>query len=852
LGWGATELSKIDSAVYKIALAGFLHDIGKFIQRANFLTKEQINDLYNHHANRILPYRHTHQHALYTAWFIQWFEKHLKQILEKLKTGEDFLNLSAKHHKPETPLQWIVAMADRVASGFDRETFEEYNQEEKVQDYRKVHLYTIFEQIFSDKNKFNYRYPMKQISPESIFPEKLEEGDEAEYRELFKKFLEDVKNLKHRQNITLWFEHFESLFEIYASHIPAATVGKFIPDVSLFDHCKITSALASALYLYHSQTDTMDIEKIKDEETEKILIINGDFYGIQKFIFSEGNRTNKNSAKILRGRSFAVSLYSELAAYYLAEEIGLPSVCVILNNAGKFTLLAPNIEETERKMKEVKRRINKWLIENFYGEVSMGFASVEASLSDFHIEEFKKLWEKISRKIEEKKFQKIDLNEYAGVIGGYVKSFKDKDVCSFCGRRPAEQIDFEEFKEPVCKICRDHIFLGRNLVRREKIAIMDREAVPCDTDNKLMLPVFDKYQITFPTGYLDDLAQENRLLKFWDISIGENGEISKNTTAKFINGYVPRWRGDEDEEKLLNRIMAGEKSEETKTQLIEDIKAKTIKNFLFISKYALNETPDPEKFKGVEYLGVLKADVDNFGKIFKNVKNATLSRYATLSRQINNFFSIWLPYVLKTDERFENIYTIFAGGDDLFLIGPWNRIIEVASYIRENFKRYVCGNEKITLSTGISINHPSESILFLADKTEKKLEKAKEMKGKDSISIFNVTVKWQCFSKLMKIRDEIENLFKKKVLNRAMLYRLLEVSRMAENSVRIKEKIKEGAISVDELKCLKWPAFLKYTFARNIKEETAKITEDVFLWIEEHKGGMIIPLYWIIYNSRGG
>ena len=35
---------------------------------------------------------------------------------------------AAKHHNPETVLQWIVATADRVASGLDREDFEQYNQ----------------------------------------------------------------------------------------------------------------------------------------------------------------------------------------------------------------------------------------------------------------------------------------------------------------------------------------------------------------------------------------------------------------------------------------------------------------------------------------------------------------------------------------------------------------------------------------------------------------------------------------------------------------------------------------------------------------------------------------------------
>jgi CRISPR-associated protein Csm1 len=49
-----------------------------------------------------------------------------------LSRGADdsLINASARHHRPETFLQWIIATADRVASGFEREEFEKYNEAE--------------------------------------------------------------------------------------------------------------------------------------------------------------------------------------------------------------------------------------------------------------------------------------------------------------------------------------------------------------------------------------------------------------------------------------------------------------------------------------------------------------------------------------------------------------------------------------------------------------------------------------------------------------------------------------------------------------------------------------------------
>jgi len=861
--WNNTE-AKI------IAFAGFLHDIGKFVGRAKILSEAELEKLKNHHANRILPYnkeqnRHTHIHSLGTAWFILWLEEELQEVMEKLKSEEDFLNLSAKHHKPETPLEWIIAMADRTASGFDRESFEEYNKEFEVRDYRKTRLHTIFEQVFSNKEELNYRYAMKEVSPENIFPEKMDKGDEEEYKKLLKNFLEDVKKLRNRENIALWIEHFESLFMIYASHIPAATVGKvgkFIPDVSLFDHCKITSALASALYLHHRDTKSLEIEKIQNEKEKKILIVNGNFHGIQNFIFSQGGETNRNAAKLLRGRSFSISLYTELASDMLLREIGLTSLSVILNDAGKFTILAPNTEEAKKKIRKVEEKINRWLIENFYGEVSIGFAFVEASLSDFQIKEnkFRNLWDKLIEKTEEKKFQKFNLNKHKGGVSDYLNSFKELGICDFCGKRPAE-CEFGNDGDKICPICKDQIFLGEKIVKEERIAITEKDADIYDI--KLSKPIFDFYQISFATGNLTELSKTGKLLKYWDISIPEKEKISKEITAKFINGYVPKFEKNEDENELLNRILAKGKSEKTKEQLLNDVKNEEVKSFLFIAKYALNRKKDkPEKFEGVEYIGVLKADIDKLGNIFGlGIKNATFSRYATLSRQINNFFTVYIPYVLKTEEKFKNIYTVFAGGDDLFLIGPWNRIIDFAVFMNKRFMEYVCENEKITISAGITVNSPAEPVNIIALMCEEKLKNAKKS-GRAAICVFGESVKWGEFFELEKNRKEIKNLYDAEIINNAMFYRLLEISQMAGYEKKLLKKMEKGEeVSIKKFQCMKWRSLLRYNCARNIAknkkgEEREKIVDGLSqkfaLWIEKYRGKMRIPLCRIIYDLRGG
>jgi len=135
----------MDDTVYKIAMAGMLHDIGKFAERAKMQVSQEylINnaDLYQPFYNN----RHTHKHSVYTAAFIEQYEKHLPQEFNAHSWGlsDSFINLASGHHKPETPLQWIIAVADRVSSGFDRDEFEGYNKGIDIRDYKKTRLLPI-------------------------------------------------------------------------------------------------------------------------------------------------------------------------------------------------------------------------------------------------------------------------------------------------------------------------------------------------------------------------------------------------------------------------------------------------------------------------------------------------------------------------------------------------------------------------------------------------------------------------------------------------------------------------------------------------------------------------------------
>jgi len=869
----------MDDTIYKIAIAGFLHDIGKFAERADMQVE---NSYLDNNAFLYQPSyqgRYSHKHAVYTAAFIEKYESLLPMQFNKAGwgLGDSFINLAAMHHKPETPLQWIIAIADRVSSGFDRQEFEDYNKEIKAKDYIKTRLLPLLEAISLENNFLNdsldsykYRYPLKELSPNNVFPSDAseyrlfdEQDAKNEYKQLFDEFINALEKLWHKENIPLWFEHFENLFMIYTSHIPAATVGLVIPDVSLYDHAKTTAALASALYLYHKANGSLDeIDSIKSYDEKKFLLVNGDFYGIQDFIFTGGGSTGKASAKLLRGRSFSVSLLSELAADMLCREIGIPTSSIILNAAGKFTIIGPNTDKTKEVIGKVQTIINDWLLKNFYGQSSMGISFIEASCYDFVSGRFPTLWEKLQDTMDMKKYNKFDLSKIGGPVVGYLDSFNnslDHPLCPFCGKRPSHKdatvkLRLDE-RESACKICTDHIYIGEHLVKNEKIAITTINAAI--HGDKLLEPLFGIYQLSFDVeGKLSNLAKSGSLLKYWDITIKKDGKLSKEITTKFINGYVPKYS---EEDNYDDRLLAGKKRDETKLDLIDMIKEGFPKTFLHIAKKALY-TDTINKFKGIEALGVLKADVDNLGSIFSYgipEKRQTLSRIAALSRQLNNFFTVYLPYLLSTDDNFKDIYTVFAGGDDLFLIGPWNRIIEFSAVLNEKFEKYVCKNKDITLSAGITIHKPNTPVMAFAEHSEKALHESKSTSKKNCITIFNETVTWDEFNKLNEIKDTLEYWFTDGIVNNAMLFRLNEFIAMAKKEKEIQKA--SYIISMEDMECLKWRARLKYSVVRNVgkkltkEEEKEKAIDEVMVllqWLDKYRGGMKIPLWQILYNNR--
>ncbi|GAB6044537.1 type III-A CRISPR-associated protein Cas10/Csm1 [Caminibacter profundus] len=747
--------------VDKIALAAFLHDIGKFAQRAEFKLRGDFN-------KNIYGYKH----ANYTAQVLQDYFNDI----------EGYHQYAYEHHivnENSDINSWIVAAADRLASGFERERFNKYNELEEKENFKEQRLFGLFDE--------NERYKIAKLDVENIFYAK-EKAKENEYISLWDDFKKDLKKLRDTDgNQITDLISLDYLLKKYTTFIPSAIAFKkdsntpIKPNVPLYDHLKATAIFAAAI----SGLDNDKKENIinyyrlgKYEEKKEFILINGDFFGIQSFIFNDIEA--KSASKVLRGKSAFVQILTKVIAFYIIEKLELSFFSIISEGAGKFEILAPNNSEIKEKLKNIQQELNEYFVREFFGETGVGVSFVECGLYDFIIkEDYKKLRKRLSKKVELTKLNKFDLlnNEYEI---NWDKNLNNQNQCFACKKRAG--IERKDIEKKVCDSCYRFIKIGKNLTKMKYLVF---------TKDKTDIEIFKGIYIKFLEKDKNPKGLKNTVA-IYDIS----KESNFSGFAKWeISSYVAV-----DEEKILT---------------FEELAQKNC-----------------EEDRGIKALMSLKADVDNMGQFIQNSDvTDSFAKYNFFSRMIDYYFGVYVPYLLKGS----NTYTIFAGGDDLFILGAWNEMIKLSKKIREDFLDFVKGSP-LTLSVGMILTKPNKPVNFIAKVSEEALEKSKDMDGKDAITLFDETVKWEDYLDDNGLLEELEILND----NTTILYRLLEL-------VELGKKVK------DDPKATIWKSKLSYLFVKNMdtnKKEIQDLLKNLNLMIEKFPEETKMYLSEFIYKRR--
>ena len=780
-----------------ISLAGFLHDTGKLRQRAGLNIKNDYN--WQYCPEDKVSHKPSYVHAAHTAEFLDWFVEKFK--IDSFDSESNLVNISSNHHRRDdgSPMEEIIKVADRLSSGFERE------DSDKQGKYNKDRLESIFSQVWIDEKPSKKFYPIEKLNP-CVVASENSQGDD-DYKKLYEDFLEDLGKIRLKgEKFDIFWDALEYIFEIYTWSIPSSSYYSY-PRISLFDHLKTTAAIAQAIYAYHKFNNSLDVNSIKNCREDEFFLVQGDFSGIQSFIFSRMGESNKFAAKILRARSFYVSLSTDLAAYSILKKIGLTKAGIIMNAGGKFTLLLPNTQEAKNSVDSVEKEINGYFNRLSFGETRFVIAYTKASRDDFKFKNdkssFSDRMSELANLLEIKKLQP-QIDKF--VFDDYLDEYKSRGlgVCSICGKHIAAK---REQDANICEYCSMFKDIGTKLVNKKAFYI---------TEGSGSYGIFNNLFLNFKDS-------ENAVLAF---DLKNNEEFSGFAKTK-ISGYVPRI---EKEELDIGKY----------DKLDDEMEEGAIKTFEMIAEDAKTVNRYGE-FTGEAFLGVLKADVDNLGRIFiEGIKDhVSISKYVSLSRMMDFFFTGWLQNILN--EKYRSVYTVFSGGDDLFLIGPFNQIIDLAREINSHLKEYV-KNDDIHLSCGIYFAKNKIPVYQMAENAESRLEDAKHS-GKNRIELFERVVTWDRFEEMMSDSDidmyleEISGSF------RYSLYQFIY-------SVESLKNKKIGNSTRD----LMWKPLFLYKAYRNLDKKKsdfrAKFISDFVDYFEKYEGDFTIPLSNFIYRNR--
>jgi CRISPR-associated protein Csm1 len=665
-----------------------------------------------------------------------------------------------------------------------------------------------------------WRYRLFALTPGSIFPSRREVCElmtdapaREEYRRLWDQFLGALKEVpkSHRKALPMWLDHFDSAWLTFTHAIPSATAFNVKPDVSLYDHSKTTSALAVALWRWHQASGTDNQESVlgmrdrTDWATHKLLLIQGDFFGIQDFIFAEGSQTNKSAAKLLRGRSMQVSLMAELAALKVLEALDLPPTNQITNAAGKFLIVAPNTPDTLQKLESVRREFDGWFLKNSFGVAGIGLVWQSACCNDFvhkgkKVGGFADLMQRLFAQLDTAKLRRFDLCAIGNAV---LQADYPHGPCAYQGRLPADQIKNDIAS---CALSRDQIQIGQLLTHCDRMLVLkDDAAIRSGGMDKLELPIFG-YHIAFTgdqnkSGKFGELANSGCLLRCWDFSIPDHMDVLlwHGYARRYINSYVPRFDElDASRSAKYDKAQAEPEAE----PVVGDIKT--------LNHLACEDRDEQQgRWQGQVGLMTLKGDVDNLGAIFrKGLEKPTFAKMAAMSRQMNAFFTVYIPALCATE--FRNTYIVFAGGDDFFLIGPWHSTQKLAGRMAEKFRHYVAENPELHFSAGLVMTRPGAPMRYLGESADAALAQAKQGE-KNAVTCFGETVAWKSWPAILDAESRLEELRRQYGLSTGYIYGLLHLLEQAKLA-------HEGS-----LEATLWRAHLAYRTRRFIVDKCSNL-----------------------------
>lgn len=477
------------------------------------------------------------------------------------------------------------------------------------------------------------------------------------------------------------------------------------------------------------------LSKAKKESSDgEILFIGGDLSGIQSFIY---NIISKYAAKNLKGRSFYLQLLADAAVLRLQHELEVSDFNLIYSSGGGFFMYCADNELNRGKLDVVRKEIEEELLAKHGLDLFFSIDAISMESQDFCSRQLSVKWSELIEKMTRRKKQK----------------FKNQLITNYAS-----------FFEPIPT----SKYGWRDAITNEEI--------------------YHKNDL----NDLNDEEEEGYLKNITHFQI-KLGKLLKS--SQYLNYKITKKLGDEPNTIFGIKFLLGRDKESGYQYLkINPEPGERINNGIFYGGNSYPSNPDTEEpitfdelakadGEGIERLGLLRMDVDNLGQLFiRGFASAThIAAYSELSVRLDGFFKGYLNYLVQTEEFKNKVIIMYSGGDDLFIAGAYQRVLQLAGAIRMDFQKWVGGGNQPGISGGLAIvggKYPiikGAEIAGVMEKTAKQFPKGSENPKKNAICLFGIPFSWdQEYYIVMGWKEKWIQWIENNTISKSILFKLMQ------------------------------------------------------------------------------
>lgn len=509
--------------------------------------------------------------------------------------------------------------------------------------------------------------PATQASLEVLFPQSEPDmsGVAAHLQHLARE-LDWLATTVDCSRFTQIYTHLPALLQRYGSCLPGGS-----PDVSLFDTARLTSAIAVCIYQYH--TNRLTVADVQAEtQSRRFCLLAGQLTEFQDYLCDIAHAGPGGVAHRLRGRALYLQTLVDLVGQQMARRFGVPDGNLIMATGNTCYLLLPNRDAVAMIIQELRQTIDTWLQQHFNGEIGLSLAHLSFAGEQFQASSstrsgFGALLSRLQQRLQREQQRRAHTvlttdGEWDEAAFLLQRDFQETGVCTGCGKFPAVH------PEMLCRQCAQDLVWGRLLPQARYIAYY--QGYPENADATVRPLPFNCAVRLLPAGWPADAGEPYLVVQLNDPQIHDLAAYP--ATFRYLATHIP----------------SGQPTEPLTFAAIAD------------------------RARGRALLGYLNAGLDDMtirlteGLRRDNDGYDTIANIATLSRRIDQFFSGRLQQLLSqpaadTEHDYRDCYTIFAGSDEFLLVGPWDRVADLACAMRDQLTRFVGGNPDITMSAGI-------------------------------------------------------------------------------------------------------------------------------------------------------